>query len=368
MRLTVGLALTLALLAVRPLAAQEPPPTDQNEVIARAICDPKRIAAPLRRKTESPRLRRVDVQPIDIQEAKRLFGAHDKDKSGTLKESLAAGNPVLFTVNTARVIETVGDLWVPLGDSDGEPQADSCRQFLVAIGYDDTHYDGAFEIMGGCGNARYGEAFLWVRYEDFDSLAQCAVELSGSSASGATQSEQAASSNGPTAITGQLHLELDSGSAMEARWNGHVYKLTQSYPSHTRFRLRIDGDPSSRVYALAAGADGQAARLYPPESEPAAAADPALLIPGAEQYLTLDEVAGTDYLCVLYARKPLDLSRLLTQLNAGEGELPARIGTVLARDLVKDEEVQRQPEAMSFTSTPASGTVVPVVVEIPHSP
>lgn len=168
--------LTFALLAAVPAASQARPP-----VLTAALCDGLPLVPALRLPAAGLPSQR-EARPGAVGGVRRIVGAETTDKATRVKQIIAERQrPVAFLLRDAPKGQVVGDLWVAATDAPAAagdaPAGDSCGDTMVAVAYDDARYSGAFEVLRDCGQVSYEESVVWVRYEDFDRLCACAVEL-----------------------------------------------------------------------------------------------------------------------------------------------------------------------------------------------
>ena len=146
--------------------------------IADGACEQLPLAAPAGRAQGDslpPRPRRA---PSRSTVCGRILDKTTPDKAAQVKGSLAKQRPVLFTMPQPDAGKLVGDLWVAADEQPPPtPASTRCGNALVIVGYDDARYGGAFEVLRDCGATMYSETAFWIRYDDFKTLCQCAVEL-----------------------------------------------------------------------------------------------------------------------------------------------------------------------------------------------
>ena len=82
-----------------------------------------------------------------------------------LKTALAAGMPVILCMySTSSFKKLKGDIWIPqITDKIDKNMGHS----LIAIGYDETKYGGAIELMNSWGDTWGNKGFVWVKYKDY---------------------------------------------------------------------------------------------------------------------------------------------------------------------------------------------------------
>ena len=186
-----GLILSVLALLAAPLAAAGQP---RPPVLTVAVCDGLPLAPPRRLPAAGLPAQR-EAQAGRVEGVRRIVGTETTDKAMRVKQVIAdRRRPVAFLLGAPQARQIVGDLLVPAGDpatgDGGAPAADSCGETLVAVGYDDARYSGAFEVLRDCGKVAYDESVVWVRYEDFDRLCGCAVELVGGQTPGPPTRDQ----------------------------------------------------------------------------------------------------------------------------------------------------------------------------------
>lgn len=106
----------------------------------------------------------LDIYALDLQKATSTI-----EKVKVLKTILASGIPLPFGMETTKSMigddrsnPLVGGLWTPTGKDEMLGGHAMC-----VIGYSDTRFGGAFEIMNSWGS-KYGESgFFWIKYTDF---------------------------------------------------------------------------------------------------------------------------------------------------------------------------------------------------------
>jgi len=80
----------------------------------------------------------------------------------------------------------------------------------------------------------------------------------------------------------------------------------------------------------------------------------------------MDNVAGTDYFCVIYSRYPLDINDIYQKLGQRTGTLKEGLIQVLGNKLVSTNEVTYAQNEVKFSTSSLEGTVAFFVVELEH--
>ena len=113
-----------------------------------------------------------------IQQYNRLFylKADKRLKVSTVKMGLAEGQAVIIGMRCPPSFEKADGkiVWNPA-------ESPNTRNYfghaMCVVGYDDTKYGGAFEIMNSWGSKWGKQGFIWVRYKDFANFAKYAYVI-----------------------------------------------------------------------------------------------------------------------------------------------------------------------------------------------
>ena len=85
-----------------------------------------------------------------------------KDKVAEIKKALYENHPVVFSLKTYRSFHSIykDSVW------NGQQDSITGSHAMCVIGYNDTKYGGAFEILNSWGQNWGSGGFIWVKYED----------------------------------------------------------------------------------------------------------------------------------------------------------------------------------------------------------
>jgi hypothetical protein len=173
-------------------------------------------------------------------------------------------------------------------------------------------------------------------------------------------------------LAGTVRFELASGAAMPAKRQGGVYAMTSLYPSGTEFQVFITRPYPAHAYAFGFDRLDKTYRIFPSDADgqtASTAPTTPIVLPDKKyhKYVRMDQTTGTDYFCVLFARKPLPFATLLQRFEAASGPFLTRLQTVLGTDLVAEEAIQySDTEGIGFTAESRGRAVVPMVVTFEH--
>ena len=156
---------------------------------------------------------------------------------------------------------------------------------------------------------------------------------------------------------------------MQASRSAGKYSLNQPYSSGTRFRLYISNNEPAYVYAIGSDQTQQVFKIFPYADNISAVLNYSqnnVAIPDEDHYIEMDQTVGTDYLCVLYSRKELDIYSILGKIEAGYGTFKQKVEKALGNDLVSSNNVNYNSNTISFQAKSQGRSVVMLLVETKH--
>ncbi|UZR93621.1 C1 family peptidase [Chondrinema litorale] len=297
-----------------------------------------------------------------IKDFARLFGREQSPsiKIETVKKSLSENYPVVFGMKCAPSFYDAQDVWRPSEDPNGSFGGHA----MCVIGYDDTKFGGAFEIMNSWGEDWGNDGFIWITYKDFGNFTKYAYEIISEPVK-----QPIIVAKPQEDFSGQLKLVTDKGKEMEGELMGQYYKLIKSYSSGTSFRIYLSNNEPAYVYAIGTDNTEEIFQLFPYAPEVSAALNYKkndVALPSEDHYITMDNTVGKDYLCVLYSKDPLDIDQIKASLDRTNGRFMSRLKTVLGSKLISPENINFNSNEISFKAFSKGGSVVALIVETDH--
>lgn len=292
----------------------------------------------------------------------RLFNSDSTAKHVAVRRALAQGRPVVIGMWVSDEFNRVKEVY--------QPSANDARDLalgrleghaMTVIGYDDSKYGGAFELVNSWGTQWGNGGFAWVRYQDFNTYVRQGYEMVPPDPP-----------RPPAAIDMSASVRFigfDGKPMAVERDPQHGYRLAGAHSSGTRFRVEAQVKGSGYVYVLGADDSGDVVTLFPRERGVSPHVNQAsLLLPGpTEDYFTrLNEQVGTDYYVLLFAREPLQVDDLRKRLREAQGPLRKRLDAVLGKQQVPSARVTPHKQGVGFEAASDGARVVPVVVAIEH--
>lgn len=299
---------------------------------------------------------------------------------------------------------------------------------MCVIAYDDNVAGGAFKILNSWGTAWGDKGMVWIKYDDFARWCQMALQPFASPFTKAPDEKpipvptpQPKPTPQPTPIpqpapqpkpaplptvtlSGSMEFKLNTGEDMpvtrissrnlvvedekSAKEDLVAYTMTGSYTSGTRFRFYLNIDQEAYIYAFATDLTGKINKILPFDDlvSTHVGASTVVAFPSDTKVIKLDDNKGTDYLMVLYSKEKLDMDQLMTSMNAAKGGLSAKIMAALGNKLISKSKIKYEGAKVGFSvnvtpgtrnltvendtktnDEPATGSVVPLMVEIKHN-
>jgi hypothetical protein len=233
-----------------------------------------------------------------------------------VKEHLAKDAPVVIgmMVGGSFMQEMMGqDVWQPQGMD--RSQVGFGGHALCVIGYDDSKYGGAFQIMNSWGPQWGNNGVAWVRYSDFKQFVREAYGLDPLPKRGAV-------ANIPLECTIGL-VENQSKKYIQLRTNGaNIFETTSPIHPGTRFKMEIKNATECYIYIFGEETDGSSYVLFPylKPGQTVSKHSPYCGITGyrlfpREQSLTADSLGNKDQIAIVVSKDELDYNQLNKAIN-----------------------------------------------------
>jgi len=291
-----------------------------------------------------------------IAEYARLFAVDDpkEKKLKAVKSTINENIPVVILMHTPPSFSFAQEFWQPRENYNDQLPG----QAMTVIGYDDTKFGGAFEVMNSWG-AEWGNAgFMWIRYDDFVEFVRYALDLYVIPSHGDTDQ-----------LGGSIELRLtEDYSPMEVTMlTPGYYKIAKSYPSGTFFSIKVNNEEPSFIYAFASDLTNVIVPFFPPNYTSAALARAAsFYIPDESTPIQIDETVGTDYLCVLFSKRELNQTAIFDAYSSSSGTFNERMHAILKNDLIDPSKITFNSSSISFDMASSKKSIVMVIVEHEH--
>ncbi len=300
----------------------------------------------------------------------RSIKATPKQKIQLLKKSIDEGNPVVIAMIAPKSFcSSKGPIWYPNANDTPEGNQGHAhgRHAVCLIAYDDDKDGGSFLIQNSWGSWWGAGGYMWIRYKEAAIYIYQAIEMF-------KLPSLKAAHNKEVKLAGALRLIENTGQEMKASLQvNRTYKLNKAYRSGTRFRLYLNNRQAAYVYAIATDQTQKISQIFPHKK----GVSPYLNysyntvpIPNENQHIRMDGRTGTDYICVLYSQKPLNIAELRKQIAAQDKRysFQEKIKKVLGDQLMSQKEViyTSFDGEMSFSAKAKNKTIAALFMEMEH--
>ncbi|WP_420154353.1 C1 family peptidase [Siphonobacter sp.] len=314
------------------------------------------------------------ASPHKIGDVIRLFGllAPAAQKTLAIKKALNEGYPVVIGMQTPLSFFATQTVWQPAPGDERMPREGG--HALCVIGYDDDQYGGAFRIVNSWGSDWADHGYCWIKYQDLGRFTWEAYQAFPDLTVPITETT--------VALKGQMELRLREGGQLQAQRSLQkglvvsndpreltMYRTTESQSSGTAFKALVNTSEQAYVYMIGTDTTFRISQLFPYAEgiSPALGPHTTVAYPADHKSITLDDTKGTDYLIVLFSKKPLTFNTILNQLQQSSGNLADRLQLALKDELIPTAQIKYRTDAVGFEVDPkAIGSVVPLVVAIDH--
>lgn len=296
-----------------------------------------------------------------------------KERVFAVKKSIAEGNPVVIAMIVPKSFcKSKGPLWIP--DVNDTPKGNQghvhSRHALCIIAYDDDKHGGAFLLQNSWGTWWGDKGYMWVSYEDAANYIYQAVEMFKMPSVDKNNKVIATE----TKLAGSLRLVENTGQEMKATLQkNRTYKLNKVYRSGTRFRIYLNNKNAAYVYAITSDLTNKIVQIFPHQKGISPYLNysyNSIPIPSESQHIRLDGTEGTDYICVLYSKSPLNIKDIKYKIARQNSRysFQEKVKKAVGEQLMNSEEVKydRLSGEMKFFAKSKTKTIASLFMEMTH--
>ncbi|MCL2176105.1 MAG: C1 family peptidase [Treponema sp.] len=306
------------------------------------------------------------VRNYPIADYVTLFSSDHKKKSTMItrivKKSISEGKPVIIGMNTPDSFSVATEVWRPTEN----PGRFYYGHALCVIGYDDSKYGGAFELLNSWGRKWGNGGYIWIPYQTFVDFVLEGYEII----------ENIASLTGTLKFDGFVRLEVKAHNVPETRTaslslnkDGN-YTTTETFSEGTQARFIIGSKESAYVYSFMVSKPQGSGNFYSPVLLfPSAGVSPllnysdsAVIVPAENKTITLDS-SGAAYVITLYSKHALNITHVMHNFTSASGTINKRLASALG-DGYTTSLVHSVNEAAFTLTAENSREVAALVVEI----
>lgn len=293
----------------------------------------------------------------------------EKERVQAVKKSIDEGNPVVIAMYVPNSFcYSKGPTWIKKSTdvADGNQGHAHGRHAMCIVGYDDEKDGGAFRIRNSWGAAWADKGSIWLKYEDAAEFIYQAVEM--------FKMPSIAKPDEKNELAGALKLVESTGQEMKASLKGNGnYEMNKAYRSGTRFRIYLNNNQPAYVYALGSDNSNKIYQIFPHQKDVSPALNyskNSVPIPSEEHHIRMDGNVGTDYICVIYSKLPLNLDELKQSISkqSSRYSFQEKVQRVLGKQLMSDKDIQYNAKdgAMSFKAAATGKSIATLFVQMEH--
>jgi C1A family cysteine protease len=276
-----------------------------------------------------------------------------------IKQHLAQGSPTVIGMQVGGTFmhQMRGkDVWQPT--SRDKSLYGFSGHAMCVIGYDDTKYGGAFQIMNSWGESWGNNGIAWVRYPDFQYFVKEAYGLYPMGKSEKYDPNKLAVKFGLVDNATQNLIPLyDTGN--------RVFRSRSPLQKGQKFKIAVTNSVECYIYVFGEEANGSSSVLFPYTSKhsPYCGITGTRLFP-KDYSMTPDEVGNRDRIAVIVSKEELnfeEVNRLIN--NSNQSSYAAKVQDVLQSILIPGVQFEVN-EAVAFSTDTKGKQAVATVIEI----
>jgi hypothetical protein len=279
----------------------------------------------------------------------KLFNTSDAEaiKVQAVKRALNSHSPVIIGMICPPSFQLASEFWQPRE----QPDPQHGGHAINVVGYDDTKYGGAFELVNSWGKGWGTQGYSWIRYKDFADFTPYAFSLF-----------QVGGASCATPFEGEVSFRDVSGKNMPAANTGAEgeYQLTQSYPSGTQFTIVMNSSRPAYVYSFGVDPTNTFFPMFPRSPATLPISFGPLKAPDDMPVLQLTDPPGRNVIYFVFSPAPIDLNNCINLLKSAGDFAPRKIESVLSPTQVTG--TQWMPSKVGFTTSLTSPVAVKVVL------
>ena len=298
-----------------------------------------------------------------IYDFNRLHNHNSRNKILPVKKSLSENKPVVFGMMMPNSFMRAKGVWTPKPGDFQEAMNRRTGHAMMVVGYDNSKYGGAFEILNSWSEKWGNKGFIWIGYRNFQKFVKYSYEM-------IEQPDKV------TNLRGELRFLGADGKLMKAHYknsfknSGLVYYLDQPYRSGKEFRLYINNQEPAWVYAFGMDSTEDVFRIFPHNntiSPYLGYSGNNVAIPDEDHYIRLDQTKGYDYFFFLYSNKKLDIEKIMAKIrSANHKNRFHQLMASLGKDAVDFRGVSFEKNKIAFSVSQVFESVIPIVVVFKH--
>ncbi len=290
----------------------------------------------------------------------RLFEPQDppEKKLEAVKKALSENMPVVTGMICPPSFFIAEEFWQPREDRIDAYEGHA----LVVVGYDDSKYGGAFEVLNSWGSNWGNEGYIWIRYPDFLEFTKSAFELF------VIRHEN----QNTIDFSGEIKLVLADGTFIETELDNNkgYYKTTQPYGAGTDFRIYITNNKTAYIYVFGTDLTNEYFKLFPYHDDISPVLnykESSVALPSEKHHIQITGDPGKNFLVILYSKEEIPFDNLLKELKKRNGRIDDRLNEIMGDYIVDQRNIHWETESIKFSGKGNGKTLLPVFIELEHN-
>jgi hypothetical protein len=279
----------------------------------------------------------------------KLFNTSDAQdvKVSSIKQALISHNPVVVGIICPPSFQLAQEFWHP----SELPDTEYGGHVVNIVGYDDTKYGGAVEVLNTWGKDWATEGYTWVRYKDLADFTRYGFSLF-----------QVGSAACSSPVDAEVSFRDVGGKEMPVTrlQAPGEYMLTQSYPSGTMFSIVLTTSRPAYVYSFGVDPTNAFFPLFPRAAFTMPISFGPLKAPDDMPVLQLTDPPGRNVIYVVISPGPVDLSNCINLLKKEVDFPPRKVESVLSAG--PRPVTSWQPSKVGFNSSLSGPVAIKVVL------
>jgi hypothetical protein len=278
-----------------------------------------------------------------------------------VKEHLAKDAPVVIgmMVGNSFMQDMKGqELWQPSGMD--ASKVGMGGHAMCVIGYNDSKFGGAFQLMNSWTPEWGQNGIAWVRYGDFKEYVREAYGID-------PLPKSANIAAIPLECTiGMVNNATKQYIPIKAMGN-NTFQTVSPIQKGTRFKMEVKNSTECYIYIFGQDTDGSSYVLFPytEKHSPYCGITGYRLFPKAnDQSMTADSIGNRDYIAIVVSKEELDFKKVNQEINAGSGsDYAGKVNQALQSQLIRSVNFNNTAEGnIYFKATANENKVVASIV------
>jgi len=280
----------------------------------------------------------------------KLFNTTDEMnvKVKSVKNAILSGNPVIGGMICPPSLRLATEFWQP---REPEPDLSYGGHAVCIVGYDDTRFGGAFEVVNTWGKDWGVQGYSWIRYKDFADHFRYTFGLF-----------QVGSASCNVPFEAKVSFNLVSGDEMHVQEEGveGQYKFSKPYPTGTTFTIRLTSNFPAYVYCFGIDPANEFFPLFPRSKSTVPISFSTVHVPDDLPAITLTDPPGKNNLYFIFSPSAIDMTKVMTTLKGRKVSTPNDVRMALS---FAAASVKWSNGDLSFSGNLATPVVMQVLLE-----